>query len=102
MPGLFQQVMSELHIEQYKSSAYHPESQSALEKFLQTLKNMIRTYCFQTEKNTGIKESINCSLLLENLCKNLGFSPLSSFLDTQLEVHQTSDKHDPMSSHICI
>ena len=26
MSGLFQQVMSELNIEQYKSSAYHPES----------------------------------------------------------------------------
>ena len=53
MSGLFQQVMSELNIEQYKSSAYHPESQGALERFHQTLKNMIRTYCFQTEKTLG-------------------------------------------------
>ena len=52
MAGLFQQVLSELNIEQYKSSAYHPESQGALERFHQTLKNTIRTYCFQTEKKT--------------------------------------------------
>ena len=51
MSGLFQQVMNELNIEQYKWSAYHPESQCALERFHQTLKNMIRTYYFQTEKH---------------------------------------------------
>ena len=87
MSGLFQQVMSELNTEQYKSSAYHPESQGALERFHQTLKNMIRTYCFQTEKNTGMRESIYCSFLLENLYKNLLDSVLFNlFLDIQLEV----------------
>ena len=30
--------MYELGIKQYKSSAYHPESQGALERFHQTLK----------------------------------------------------------------
>ena len=44
MSGTFQEVMHELRIIQYKSSAYHPESQGALERFLQTLKNMIRSY----------------------------------------------------------
>ena len=29
MSGIFQQVMHELGIKQYKSSAYHPESQGA-------------------------------------------------------------------------
>lgn len=51
MSGLFQQVMQELGIKQYKSTAYHPESQGALERFHQTLKNMIRTYCLETEKD---------------------------------------------------
>jgi len=37
MSGLFQQVMYELGIDQYASSAYHPESQGALERFHQTL-----------------------------------------------------------------
>ena len=51
MSGIFQQVMHELGITQYKSSPYHPESQGALERFHQTLKNMIRSYCFDTEKD---------------------------------------------------
>ena len=38
MSGIFQQVMHELQIKQYKSTAYHPESQGALERFHQTLK----------------------------------------------------------------
>ena len=38
MSGIFQQVMHELGITQYKSSPYHPESQGALERFHQTLK----------------------------------------------------------------
>ena len=50
MSGTFQQVMHEFGIKQYRSSAYHPESQGALERFHQTLKNMIRSYCFDTEK----------------------------------------------------
>ena len=50
MSGIFQQVMHELGIKQYRSSAYHPVIQGALEGFHQTLKNMIRSYCFDTEK----------------------------------------------------
>ena len=50
MSGIFKEVMQELGIKQYKSSAYHPESQGALERFHQTLKNMLRSYCFDTEK----------------------------------------------------
>ncbi|CAC5369209.1 unnamed protein product [Mytilus coruscus] len=46
MSGLFQQVVYQLGIAQYRSSAYHPESQGALERFHQTLKNMIRTFVF--------------------------------------------------------
>ena len=51
MSCVFQQVMHELGIKQYRSSAYHPESQGALERFHQTLKNMLRSYCFDTEKD---------------------------------------------------
>ena len=48
MSGMFQQVMHELGIKQYSSSAYHPESQRALERFHKTLKNMI-SYHLQSE-----------------------------------------------------
>ena len=48
MSGVFQQVMLELGIKQYRSSAYHPESQGALER--SDREYIIRTYCFDTEK----------------------------------------------------
>ena len=51
MTGLVQQIMHELGINQFKSSAYHPESQGALERFHQTLKNMMRMYCQDTTKD---------------------------------------------------
>ena len=37
MSGLMQQVLHELGVRQFKSSAYHPESQGAIECFQQTL-----------------------------------------------------------------
>jgi hypothetical protein len=49
--GIFQQVMYQQGIKQYNSSAYHSESQGALERFHQTLKNMIKTYCYVFEKD---------------------------------------------------
>ena len=75
MSGIFQQVMHELGIKQYRSSAYHPESQGALERFHQTLKNMIRSYCFDTEK--GWDEGIHLLLFAvrESVQESLGFSP---------------------------
>lgn len=55
MSGLFQQVMNELGIDQYASSAYHSQgakvSQGALERFHQTPKKMIRTYHLEFEKD---------------------------------------------------
>ena len=67
--------MHELGIKQYMSSAYHPESQGALERFHQILKNMIRSYCFDTEKDWD--EGIHFYYLQsENLYKNLLVSVL--------------------------
>ena len=45
MSNIFKQVVTELGIKHYTSSAYHPESQGTLERFYQTLKNVMRTYC---------------------------------------------------------
>ena len=75
MSGIFQQVMNELGIKQYKSSAYHPESQDALERFYQTLKDMIRSYCFDTEKDWD--EGIHLLLFAvgKSVKESLGFSP---------------------------
>ena len=75
MSGTFQQVMYELGIKQYKSSAYHPESQGALERFHQTLKNMIRSYCFDTEKDWDEGIPLLLFAVRESVQESLGFSP---------------------------
>ena len=75
MSGLFQQVIYQIGAKQIKSSAYHPESQGALERFHSTLKNMIRSYCFENEKDWD--EGINLLLFAarESVQESLGFSP---------------------------
>ena len=75
MSGLFQQVMHELKIQQYKLIAYHPESQGALERFHQTLKRMMRTYCLETGKDW--EDGIHLLLFAarESVQELLGFSP---------------------------
>ena len=75
MSGTLQQEMHELGIKQYKSSAYHPESQGALERFHQTLKNMIRSYCFDTEKDWDECIHLLLFAVRESVQESLGFSP---------------------------
>ena len=75
MSGVFQQVMHELGIKQYRSSAHHPESQGALERFHQTLKNIIRSYCFDTEKDWDEGIHLLLSALRESVQESLSFSP---------------------------
>ena len=75
MSNLFQQVLYELDIRQVSSSAYHPESQGALERFHQTLKTMMKTYCFENEKEWD--EGVHFLLFAarESVQDSLGFSP---------------------------
>ena len=80
MSGIFQQVMHELGIKQYKSSAYHPESQGAFERFPQTLKNMIRSYCFDTEKDWDEGIHLLLFAVRESVQESLGFSPFELVL----------------------
>ena len=75
MSGIYTQVMHELGINQYKSSAYHPESQGALERFHQTLKNMIRAYCFDTEKCWDQGVHFLLFAVRESVQESTGFSP---------------------------
>ena len=39
--------MEEFGIRRILSSAYHPESQGALERFHQTMKSMLKKYCLE-------------------------------------------------------
>ena len=47
----FKQVMELFGIEHLVSSAYHPESQGALERYHQTLKTMMRAFCFDHDRD---------------------------------------------------
>ena len=67
--------MHELGIKQYRSSAYHPESQGALERFHQTLKNMVKSYCFDTEKDWDEGIHLLLFAVRESVQESLGFSP---------------------------
>lgn len=51
MSRVFRKVMKELNIQHCRSSAYHSQSQGVIERFHQTLKTMIRTYCLQHKKH---------------------------------------------------
>lgn len=75
MSRLFQEAMNELGIKQIHSSAYHPESQGALERFHQTLKNMMRTYCFENEKDWDEGVPLLLFGAREVVQESLGFSP---------------------------
>ena len=75
MSAVFQEVAQQLGIKQIKSSAYHPETQGALERYHQTLKNMMRTYCFENENewDKGIHMLLFATREIPN--ESLGFSP---------------------------
>lgn len=64
MSKIFTQVLQCLFITHRVSSAYHPESQGALERFHQTLKFMLRMYCKDTSKD-WIRVSLWCCLRCE-------------------------------------
>ena len=75
MCGIFQHVMHELGVTQYMSTACHPQSQRALERWHQTLKNMMRIYCFETEEDGDEGSNLRPSAAAESVQESLGFSP---------------------------
>uniref|UniRef100_A0A3B4TE40 Gypsy retrotransposon integrase-like protein 1 n=1 Tax=Seriola dumerili TaxID=41447 RepID=A0A3B4TE40_SERDU len=48
---LFAQALRQLHIRHNKASAYHAQSQGALERFHQSLKSLLRSYCVQMDRD---------------------------------------------------
>ena len=47
MSRMFAEVLQHLNAKHNKASAYHPQSQGALERFHQTLKSLLRSYCME-------------------------------------------------------
>lgn len=72
---LFDQVMTELGIVHCCSSAYHPQSQGALERFHQTFKNMLRIYVNQHEKDWDLGVPFLLFATRDSVQESLGFTP---------------------------
>ncbi len=75
MSRLFSQVLKQLSIQHSTSSAYHPESQGALERFHQTLKTMLKTYCKEFERDWDDGVPLLLFAVREVVQESLGFSP---------------------------
>lgn len=75
MSKVFAQVLEVLAVKHQSSSAYHPESQGALERFHQTLKTMLRTYCLETGKEWDEGIPFLLFAIRETVQESLGFSP---------------------------
>ena len=75
MSCVFAQVLRQLHIKHNKASAYHPQSQGALERFHQTLKSLLRAYCMELGRDW--EEGLPWLLLAsrEVVQESTGFSP---------------------------
>ena len=78
--------MHEPGIKQYKSSANHPERQGALERFHQTLKNMIRCYCFDSEKDWDEGIHLLLFAVRESVQESFGFSPFELVFEHTVRV----------------
>ena len=73
--GMFAEILQQLHIKHNKALAYHAQSQGALERFHQTLKSLLRSYC--TELGCDWEEGLPWLLLAarEVVQESTGFSP---------------------------
>ena len=67
--------MHQLNIKQYKSNAYHSESEGALERFHQTMKTIVKTYCLQNDKDWDEGVPLMLFARRESVQESLGFSP---------------------------
>lgn len=72
---MFAEILQQLHIKHSKASVYHAQSQGALERFHQTLKSLLRSYC--TELGCDWEEGLPWLLLAarEVVQESTGFSP---------------------------
>ncbi len=75
MSKVFKQVMQQMGITHCPSSAYHPESQGALERFHSTLKTMLRAYCQEFKKDWDEGVPLVLFAAREVVQESLGFSP---------------------------
>ncbi|KAL2080855.1 hypothetical protein ACEWY4_022708 [Coilia grayii] len=72
---MFAEVLEQLRVKHHQSTAYHAQSQGALERFHQTLKSLLRAYC--VELNRDWEEGLPWLMLAarEVTQVSTGFSP---------------------------
>ncbi len=75
MSRVFATVMKQLNIKHQVSSAYHPQSQGAIERFHQTLKSMLCTFCVEHEKEWDEHIPLLLFAVRNTTQTSLGFSP---------------------------
>ncbi len=73
--NLFQDVVCQLGIKQVMSSAYHPQSQGAIERCHQTLKTMIKTYCLGCPEDWDMAMPFLLFAIRDATNESTGFSP---------------------------
>ena len=73
--NLFKDTMAEWGVKHLLSSAYHPQSQGALERHHQTLKNMLRTFCMDHTPDWDEAVPYVLFAVREAPTESLGFSP---------------------------
>ncbi|XP_064090682.1 uncharacterized protein LOC135204397 [Macrobrachium nipponense] len=75
LSNIFRQAMQELGIRQVTSSAYHPQSQGAVERYHQTLKTMLRKFCLENKSDWDKSLPFLLFASREIPNESLGFSP---------------------------
>lgn len=72
---VFEQMLKGVSVNHVVSSAYHPQSQGALERFHQTLKSMMRAHCVEAGKDWADDLPLLLFAIRETVQESLGFSP---------------------------
>ncbi len=75
MSKVFAKVMGQLNIKHQVSSAYHPQSQGAIERFHQTLKSMLRNFCVEQKRDWDEEIPLLLFAVRNTTQASLGFSP---------------------------
>ena len=75
LSGIFEQVLTSLSISHRISSAYHPESQGALERWHQTFKSVLRKYTMESGREWDEGVPLALFAVREIVQESLGFSP---------------------------
>ena len=73
--SLFTEVLKLLGIKQTLSTAYHPQSQGALERFHQTMKSMLRKFCCEEDRDWDEGLQFLLFAIRETPSESLGVSP---------------------------